>query len=53
MDKPVYDLEDRLIAFAAKVVIYADRMPNTMAGRYYAGQVLRSGGSPALHYGED
>lgn len=33
-------------------MIYVDRIPPTLAGRYYAGQLLRSGGSPALHYGE-
>lgn len=52
MEKPIYDLEDRLTVFAARVVVYVDRMPTTVAGRYYAGQLLRSGGSPAMHYGE-
>lgn len=47
-----YDLEERLTVFAARVVVHVDRMPPTLAGRYYAGQLLRSGGSPALHYGE-
>ena len=51
-DEKVYDLEERLIRFAARILVYVDRMPNTMAGRYYGGQLLRSGGSPALHYGE-
>ncbi|QQR85528.1 MAG: four helix bundle protein [Flavobacteriales bacterium] len=46
------DLGDRLTVFAARVVVYVDRMPRTLAGAYYAGQLLRSGGSPALHYGE-
>ena len=52
MEQRVYDLEERLTVFAARVVVYVDRMPQTMAGRYYAGQLLRSAGSPALHYGE-
>lgn len=52
MEEKIYDLEERLIVFAARVVVYADRMPSSMAGRYYAGQLLRSGGSPAMHYGE-
>lgn len=52
MEPKIYDLEERLIVFAAKVVKYVDRMPTSIAGRYYAGQLLRSGGSPALHYGE-
>ena len=52
MEQRPYNLQDRLDLFAARVVNYVDRMPNTMAGKYYAGQLLRSGGSPALHYGE-
>jgi len=52
MEMRKFDLEERLTVFAARVVSYVDRVPTTMAGRYYAGQLLRSGGSPALHYGE-
>ena len=52
MGNKIYDLEDRLTVFAARIVSYVDRMPKSLAGRYYAGQLLRSGGSPALHYGE-
>ena len=47
-----FDLEERLTVFAARTIAYVDRMPSTMAGRYYGGQLLRSAGSPALHYGE-
>jgi hypothetical protein len=52
MQERVYDLEERLTVFAARIVVYVDRMPNSLAGRYYAGQLLRRGGSPAMHYGE-
>ncbi|MBX2979926.1 MAG: four helix bundle protein [Flavobacteriales bacterium] len=52
MEERVYDLEERLAVFAARVVVHVDRMPRTLAGRYYGGQLLRSAGSPALHYGE-
>ncbi len=52
MGDRIYDLEERLTVFAARIVSYVDRLPNSLAGRYYAGQLLRSGGSPALHYGE-
>lgn len=52
MGEKIYDLEERLTVFAARIVIYVDRIPKSIAGRYYAGQLLRSGGSPALHYGE-
>ena len=47
-----YDLEDRLILFGAAIIRYVDRLPNTMAGRHLGGQLVRSGTSPALHYGE-
>jgi four helix bundle protein len=50
-NKP-YDIQERLEQFAARVVRYVERMPNTMAGRYFAGQLLRSGCSPPFHYGE-
>jgi len=46
------DLEDRLVALAVAVVRMTEGMPATPAGRYYGGQVLRSSGSAALHYGE-
>lgn len=52
MDDRIYDLEERLTVFAARVVVFVDRMPSSPAGRYYGGQLLRSGGSPAMHYGE-
>lgn len=50
-NKP-YDIQERLEQFAARVVRYVERMPNTMAGRYFAGQLLRSGCSPPFHYSE-
>ena len=45
-------LEDRLIEFAVSIVELTDKMPNTYAARYYSNQLLRSGSSPALNYGE-
>jgi four helix bundle protein len=47
-----YDLEERCCVFAAAVVKHTDNMPNTKAGNHLAGQLLRSGTAPALHYGE-
>lgn len=47
-----YDIEDRCIVFGAAVVKHTDNMPNTRAGNHLAGQLLRSGTAPALHYGE-
>ena len=47
-----YDLEDRLIEFAVKIIELAESLPNTRAGRHISGQILRSGTSPAPNYGE-
>ncbi len=46
------ELEDRLIEFAARVLALCDGLPKTLAGRHIAGQILRSGTSPAPNYGE-
>ena len=46
------DLDERCCVFAAAVVTHTDSMPNTKAGNHLAGQLLRSGTAPALHYGE-
>ncbi len=46
------DLEDRLIDFAVRIIKVVEAMPNTKAGNHIAGQLLRSGTSPAPNYGE-
>ena len=48
----VYDLEDRLLEFAAVVIDVAERLPKTRAGNHIAGQLLRSGTSPYGNHGE-
>ena len=47
-----YDLEDRLIDFAIIASDVVDNLPVTRLGNYIAGQLIRSGCSPALNYGE-
>lgn len=47
-----YDLEDRLIDFAVRIIRLSEALPNTKAGTHVAGQILRSGTSPAPNYGE-
>jgi len=47
-----HDLEERLITFAVLIVEIIERMPDTKAANHLAGQLLRSGISPALNYGE-
>ena len=44
-------LEERLIEFA-RIIKLSARLPKTPAGRHIAGQILRSGTSPAPNYGE-
>ena len=47
-----FDLEDRLVDFAARCIKVSDALPSSMAGQHLAGQLCRSGTSPALNYGE-
>ena len=51
-DSRVYDLENRLIDFAVKIIKLAESLPKTRAGNHISGQILRSGTSPAPNYGE-
>jgi four helix bundle protein len=46
------ELEERLIDFSVRIVKLSSRLPKTPAGRHIAGQILRSGTSPAPNYGE-
>ena len=46
------DLEQRLIDFAVAIIKLCDKLPGTLAGRHMAGQLLRSGTSPAPNYAE-
>src|SRR5712692_7978636 len=46
------ELEERLIDFAVRIVNLSSRLPKTPAGKHIAGQILRSGTSPAPNYGE-
>lgn len=47
-----FDLEDRLIEFGAMIIEVTESLTNSRAGNHLAGQIVRSGTSPALHYGE-
>lgn len=50
--KRKFDLEERLIDYAVLIIQIADNMIDTRAGNHIAGQIVRSGTHPALHYGE-
>lgn len=47
-----FDLRERLILFACRVIDVTEALPKTTAGHHLGNQLVRSGTSPALHYGE-
>ncbi len=47
-----FDLEERLIDFAVRVIRVAESLPKSRVGNHIAGQLTRSGTSPAPNYGE-
>ena len=46
------ELENRLIDFAVEIIGVVEALPSTKAGNHIAGQLIRSGTSPAPNYGE-
>ena len=46
------ELEERLLGFAARVGKVVDALPDSRLGRHIAGQLVRSGTSPAPNYAE-
>ena len=46
------EVENRLINFAVWVIKGSDALPKTPVGKHMAGQLLRSGTSPAPNYAE-
>ncbi|GAI18838.1 unnamed protein product [marine sediment metagenome] len=47
-----YDLEERLINFAVRIINIVEKLPNTRTGNHIANQLVRCGTSPAPNYGE-
>jgi len=52
MTEPKYDLEDRLLEYAVRIIRVTESMKRTPAGIYMADQLLRSATSPYGHHGE-
>jgi four helix bundle protein len=52
MQTKKYDLEDRLVDFTCRMIDVVETLPNTRAGNYIAGQLIRSCHSPTFNYGE-
>jgi len=47
-----FDLEERLVRFSVLIIEITENLYTTRAGNHIAGQLVRSGTSPALLYGE-
>ena len=47
-----FDLEERLIDFSVLIIEIINEMPNSKAGNHLSGQLVRSGTSVSLNYGE-
>ena len=52
MKEKQFDLQDRFIDFAVRIIKLAEAIPENKAGKHIRSQVLRSGTSPAPNYGE-
>jgi four helix bundle protein len=52
VEDKVFDLEDRLLDYAAAIIRLVEELPKTRAGNHVAAQLLRSGTSPLPNHGE-
>jgi four helix bundle protein len=47
-----FNLEDRLVEFSVFIIEIINEIPNSKAGNHLSGQLVRSGTSVSLNYGE-
>jgi four helix bundle protein len=52
MGKGNYDLEERLVAFAAQIIHLIETLPGTRVGNHVASQLLRAATSPMANHAE-
>lgn len=52
MNDRKFDLEDRFVDYTCRMIDVVESLPNSRAGNYMAGQLIRSCHSPAFNYGE-
>src|SRR6266542_1278672 len=52
MEQRKFDLEDRLVDYTCRMIDVVEALPNTRAGNYIAGQLIKSYHSPTFNYGE-
>jgi four helix bundle protein len=50
--KPIYDLEERLLQFSARIIRLVEELPHTRTGNHVANQLLGSGTSPYANHAE-
>jgi four helix bundle protein len=51
-NKKKFDLNGRLINFVLSIINISELLPKSFAAKYIGSQLVRSGTSPALNYGE-
>src|SRR5438552_1274855 len=51
-DRRPYDLEERLLKYAARIIRLVNKLPRTRAGNHVAKQLFKSGTSPLPNHGE-
>jgi four helix bundle protein len=47
-----YDLQDRLIDYAVRIIKLCEALPSSKTGKHISSQILRSGTAPAPNHGE-
>jgi len=52
MAEQEFDLEERLLAYSARIIRLVESLPNTRAGDHVGDHLLRSGTSPYFNHGE-
>ena len=52
MEDRKYDLAERLVNYSCRMIDVVEALPNTRAGNYIAGQLIKSCISPTFNYGE-
>lgn len=52
MNQRKFDLEDRFVTYTCTMIDVIEKLPNTRAGNYIAGQLIKSCHSPTFNYGE-
>ncbi|HLF64288.1 MAG TPA: four helix bundle protein [Saprospiraceae bacterium] len=52
MNEKKYNVEDRLVQFAADTILFTKLLPYDDAGRYFRDQLTRSACAAALNFGE-